>query len=83
MYTVSIRNNLDVAVKDVYLLAVFYDSEGQPVDFTIRQYEDVIPPRLAKRVRGSTDSSVREIITVYGRDVGSVEFRVLDFSIVE
>ncbi len=84
-YTFSLRNQLRQPVKDVYCLIVFYDRSGDPVDFDIVRYQGIIPAGLAKRVKSKVDGSVQSLTTKRGDSTPAtkVEFRVLDFQIVE
>lgn len=50
-YSFSLRDLLQVPVKEVSCLVVFYDRRGQPVDFDLIRYSGSIPPGLAKRAR--------------------------------
>ena len=75
-YTFSFRNQLREPVKDIYCFVVFYDHSGNPIDFDVVHYSDVIPAGLAKRVKSWVDSSVQKLTS-------KVEFRILDFRIVE
>ena len=78
-YSFSIRNQLRDNVKNVYCLLVFRDSQGNPLDVDVVQFSGVIPAGLAKRVT----SHVHESIGVLTKWRGSaVEFRILDFTIV-
>lgn len=92
-YTFSVRNKLRESVKNVYCVVIFYDKQGDPIDSEIVLFEGVILPGLAKRVTGQkvSHTSVKEMSTSY-REQGfgnivitetRVEFRILDFEIVE
>jgi S1-C subfamily serine protease len=78
-YAFSLRNQLRNNVKDVYCLVVFTDPQGIPIDVDVVQYRGVIPAGLAKRVTSSVDPSVA-VVTKWRSS--AVEFRVLDFQIV-
>jgi len=86
-FSFSIRNRLPNAVKDVWCLVIFHDSEGDPVDFKLVECKDVILPGLAKRVQSRVDSEVWEFIqgkNNYEQEPKArVVFRVLDFSVVQ
>lgn len=75
-YAFSFRNQLREPVKDIYCFVVFYDHSGNPIDFDVVHYSDVIPAGLAKRVKSRVDGSVKRLTS-------KVEFRILDFRIVE
>jgi V8-like Glu-specific endopeptidase len=75
-YSFSLRNHLNVSIKDVYCLVIFYDRHGNPIDYDIVHYDGVIPAGLAKRVTSEVDGSVQELTK-------RVEFRILDFKVVE
>lgn len=84
-YSFSLRNQLRDNVRNVYCLVVFYDSQGIPIDVDVVQYFGVIPAGLAKRVTSKVDGSVQELITAQGSKTprARVEFRILDFQIVD
>lgn len=82
-YSLSLKNQLREAARNVYLLVVFYDSEGSPLDVNVVRYSGIIPAGLAKRVSARTDGSVQKLTTPRRSPTPStrVEFRVLDFEI--
>jgi hypothetical protein len=84
-YTFSLRNQLRDNVRNVYCLVAFYDSHNNPIDFDLVIYREVIPAGLAKRVISKVDDSVQKITTPYGSMTPKtrVEFRILDFQIVD
>lgn len=84
-YSFSLRNRLRNPVKDVYCLVVFYDRNKDPIDVDFVQYKGFIPAGLARRVTGEVHGSVQQLTTKSGHERPStkVEFRVLDFKIVE
>jgi hypothetical protein len=84
-YAFSLRNHLRNNVKSVYCLVVFYDSQGSPIDVDVVQYRGLIPAGLAKRVTSRVDGSVQKLTTPYGAMTPKtrVEFRILDFQLVE
>ena len=76
----SLRNHLRQDVEDVHYYIIFYDKLGDPIDVEIETYRSTIPAGLARRVN----------INVFGdevpsmvKDGGKIEFRILDFEIVE
>jgi len=80
-YSFSLRNQLRQQVKNVYCLVVFRDDKGQPVDVAPVRFSSVIPAGLARRVTPlPVDSSVGKLTK--WRD-SAVEFRILDFEIVD
>jgi hypothetical protein len=88
-FTFSLENRLSVPATNVYLLAVFYATDGSPLDVREIRYSEIVPAGLAKRVSGRVDESVRMMTTRKASDGGyelvpatRVEFRVLDFQIV-
>jgi hypothetical protein len=83
-FSLSLKNQLREAVKGVYLLVIFYDSQDSPVDVSVVTYAGLIPAGLAKRVSGRTDGSVQKLTTPRrsATPATKVEFRVLDFQIV-
>ncbi|MDE0186395.1 MAG: trypsin-like peptidase domain-containing protein [Candidatus Poribacteria bacterium] len=96
-YSFSLRNRLREAVKNVYYLVIFYDEYGDPIDVDVVEFPGLIPAGLAKRIkRQVSDESVKKMSTRYQatNDLGGpyeqgiitetgVEFRILDFEIVE
>ena len=75
-YAFSFRNQLREPVEDIYCFVVFYDHSDNPIDFDVINYSKVIPAGLAKRVKSKVDRSVKGLTS-------KVEFRILDFRIVE
>jgi hypothetical protein len=84
-YAFSLRNQLRDAVKNVYCLVIFYDAGGSPIDVDVVRQVDVIPAGLARRVKSRVDGSVQKLTTPSGSlsPTTKVEFRILDFRIVE
>lgn len=78
-YDFSIRNHLRESVQGVYCLVVFYDGQRNPIDVDVVRYDGIIPTGLAKRVSGKVETSVKDL----ARKGGRIEFRVLDFQIVD
>lgn len=85
VYAFSIRNQLRESIKNVYCLVIFYDSQYNPIDVDIVHYKGLIPAGLAKRITSKVDGSVQKLTTTQYEDKPKtkVEFRVLDFEIVE
>ena len=75
----SLANRLRESVKNVSCLVIFYDADENPLDFTLVQYPGVIPAGLGKRVKGQVDSNAGEL---FQKKKGRIEFRVLNFEIV-
>ncbi len=87
-YSFSLRNHLRENVKNVYCFVIFYDVQGDPIDIDVVHFQNPIPAGLAKRVTsGEVDESVHELTTNTRNDSKEpqtkVEFRILDFEIVE
>lgn len=84
-YALSLRNELRENVENVYCLVIFYDAQGKPIDVDMIHYEGLIPAGLAKRVTSRVDGSVQKLTTPRGAASPrtKVEFRILDFEIVE
>ncbi len=84
-YALSLRNQLRENVKNVYCLVIFYDAQNNPIDVDVVRYQGIIPAGLAKRVTSKVDGSVQKLTTA--RSTMSprtkVEFRILDFEIVQ
>lgn len=75
-FSFSLRNQLRNNVKDVSCLVVFFDSQGNPIDVAVIKNKELIPSGLAKRVTSQVDRSVKDLAS-------SVQFRILDFIIVD
>lgn len=84
-YSFSLRNQLNAAVKNVLCLVVFYDEQGAPLDIGLVRHAGLIPAGLAKRVTSTVDSSVKSLTkpNYTGGPSTKVDFRILDFQIVE
>lgn len=88
-FSVSIRNQLSEPIRGVTGVVIFHDDRGQPVDFALFAFSDVIPPGLARRVHASVDFSVKRLTTdapmVGFRSTPrtSLEMRVLGFDFAE
>lgn len=78
-FSFSLGNRLREPVKNISCIVIFYDAEDNPLDFSIVQYPNVIPAGLGKRVEGQVDSSAAK---VYRDKKGRIEFRILNFEIV-
>ncbi len=76
-YSLSIQNKLREPVSDIQCLIIFYDKADEPVDIDyVYPHLNVIPGKLATRVTGSVDKSVKKL-------TARIEFRILNFQIVE
>ncbi len=75
-YSLSIRNQLNQPVEDVYCLVIFLDENKIPIDVDVVRYRGLIPAGLAKRLTGKVDGSVQKLTRW-------LEFRVSDFHIAE
>ncbi len=87
-YSFSLINKLRDPVQNVYCLVVFYDVKGAPLDVAVVRYPGVIPGGLAKRVTGKVDISVERLNAEHNTlpphpPKGKIEFRVLDFQIID
>jgi hypothetical protein len=96
LYSFSIRNQLSQPIRGIKCVVTFYDRNKQPIDFQLLEFEEIIPPGLAKRVKGKPlDASVAAIVESDGRGFwsvprraedpksGAVQFRVIDFAIAK
>ena len=89
-FTFSIRNHLRSSVSDILALIIFYDRKGLPLDVIPLKFSNLIPAKLAKRASSSADYSIKKMTTSY-KGVSEfkdspdtkIEFRILDFKIVE
>ncbi len=84
-YSFSLRNRLRETVRNVYCFVIFYDEQDDPIDVDVVLFRDPIPAGLAKRVTSRVDDSVKELTTRSGskRFHTKIEFRIVDFEIVE
>lgn len=92
-FSFSLKNRLQSSVRDVYLIVIFYDNQGAPIDVTDLHVEAEIPASLARRIRGTEGEGVKRlttqprnsILTDYGQlsPYTKVEFRMLDFTVAE
>jgi hypothetical protein len=89
-FSLSFVNQLREPVKLVYCLVVFYDTEGNPLDISVVQHADTIPPGLPKRVTGRVMESTEKLNRPNPnydepprKPRGKVEFRLLNFEITE
>ena len=78
-YSFSLRNQLREPVKNVYCILVFRDAQGITFDVDVVRFNGLIPAGLAKRVTSRVHESIG-VLTKW-RD-SAVEFRILDFEIV-
>ena len=64
---------------------IFYDTQDDPLDVDIVHFRDPIPAGLAKRVKSEVDSSIQKLTTRRGllTPHTTIEFRILDFEIIE
>lgn len=84
-YSFSLRNQLRENVRNVYCLVIFYDAQGEPIEVDVVHFQDPIPAGLAKRVDSKVHNSVQELTTRVGLKTPhtKIEFRILDFGIIE
>ena len=84
-YSFSLRNQLRENVSNVYCLVIFYDDQNDPIEVDVVHFRDPIPAGLAKRVNSKVHDSVQELTTQVGLKTPhtKVEFRILDFEIME
>ena len=89
-FTISLKNNLDSAVRDTFVLVLFYDELGEVVDFTVVTYNGLIPAGMGKRVNGKVDPSTKRLTTAISRSNEymysdrpntKLEFRTLGFTL--
>jgi S1-C subfamily serine protease len=89
-YSFSLVNKLREPVQNVYVLIVFYDKQGTPLDVQVVRYPGIIPGGLAKRITGQVDPSVVRLnadnhtisLSPPLQPAGKIEFRILNFEIV-
>ena len=92
-YSFSLRNQLRESITNVRCLVIFYDDSDNPIDVDVIFYgesqfskDNIIPAGLAKRITSRVDGSVQKLSSkVEGLKTLStnVEFRILDFTIVD
>ena len=84
-YSFSLQNQLRENIREVYCLVIFFDVQGDPIDVDVVLYQNLIPAGLAKRVTSMVDGSVQELTTRVNSKTPytKVEFRILDFEIME
>jgi S1-C subfamily serine protease len=83
-FSFSLHNKLSESVTDLYVVVVFHDVRGQPIDVYPIDYRGIIPAGAAKRLKGSVDTSVQRLNCPeppWGVPKGRVEFRILNFSV--
>jgi hypothetical protein len=82
-YTFSLRNDLRETVKNIQCLVIFYDSDGNPIDVDLINYDQNIPPGLARRISGNVNGSVQRLTTdeTDTKPKTKVEIRILGFSL--
>ena len=84
-YSFSLQNQLRENIRDVHCLVIFYDVEDDPIDVDVVRYQGFILAGLAKRLESKVHGSIQELTTSKGLNQPhtKVEFRVLDFEIME
>lgn len=75
-FTLSIKNNLDQAVKNIFCIVIFYDNTDSPIDFERIYHTDIIPAGLAKRIESWVEASTKKLTR-------KIDIRVLDFEFEE
>ena len=91
-FSFSLHNLMKEPIRNLYGIIIFCDVKGQPIDTYSIYYPSIVPPRLAKRVRGNVDVSVERLncpVMAFPYvpepprpPKGPIEFRILDFEIV-
>jgi len=51
-FSITIRNRLERPIKNIRVLVVFYNAEGETLDYSLVIYEGTIPPGLAQILDG-------------------------------
>ena len=84
-YSFSLRNQLRENVESVYCFVIFYDAQDDPIEVDVVNFREPIPAGLAKRVNRKVHGSVQELTTRVPSKTPhtKVEFRILDFEIIE
>jgi len=89
-FSYTIKNRLREPVKDVEGLFIFYDLNGNPIDFKKFSCTSTIPGGLGKRVNGRVDKSVKRLSTRalpgYNNSHDrpeKIEYRILSFDVIK
>ncbi len=84
-YSFSFQNHLRENVRNIYCFVIFYDTQGDPIEVDVVLLSGPIPAGLAKRITSEVDESVQELTTRVNSKTPytKVEFRILDFEIME
>ncbi len=91
-FSVSAQNNLREPIRNVFALVIFYDKAGQVVECGVIKFEDIVPAKLARRIKGKVDPSVVQLTTPKSKEnqyffaaqpSTKIEFRILGFEIAE
>jgi len=89
-FTLSLKNNLDTAIRDPFVLVLFYDKSGDVVDYAVVAHNGLIPAGVGKRVNGKVDPSTKQLTTPISRrnqfmysdqPNTRLEFRTLGFTV--
>ena len=90
VFSFSLRNELRENVANIYGILIFYDPRGEPIDIYRINYQGLVPPGMAKRLKGQVDESVERLNCPKAAGYpelpprspeGKAEFRILDFSV--
>ena len=73
-FSVSLRNNLRVAISAPVVLLLFHNTGGEVVDYSLVSYNGTIPAGMAKRVSGQVDPSVVKLTTALAPDGAGMFF---------
>ncbi|PVZ64540.1 S1C family serine protease [Pelagibaculum spongiae] len=91
-FTFGLRNKLREPVRNIIFMVIFNDHDGKPVEYFASVYSGILPARLARRVSGTVDPSIKPMTTRISRNnqfmyeltpSSQVEVRILHFEIVE
>ncbi len=78
-FSFSLKNPLQNTVKDVYLLVIFYDSNGHPIDVADVRVEANIPGGFARRISGVAGPGVKRLTTSHKTFWTGTESAPLEF----
>jgi len=83
--SISLKNQLDVAIRNIKVQVIFYGSDNEPIEATVLHLNETIEPGLARRVTGTVHESVKALTTKLGASAPhtKVEYRVLTFDFAQ
>jgi hypothetical protein len=58
-FAISLSNRLKEPIRNVEVLVIFKDANGNPIDVSTVECDETIPPGLARRTKGRADDDVK------------------------